>query len=200
MDWVQITTTIVSAAGLLLAAATSWITLSRPLEKRYLQRAESLLSLHDAMAQRRLPKAERSKEHRKARKTLLNSMLLEAHANAALYVRSAGRLRRPGSYLVAIGLFAYAIIMASVSGSILSQGALPIIDAVVALVIAAGAVTLAAVAALQWRHRSITRQIRKQVGAFEEASVEGVKTMVLGARKLATRPSNSTDVAPNSTT
>lgn len=178
MDAAPIFGTAVSILGALIAFVGVVYKISSSRGKHYLERSTGLLLLRKELSDQGAYEGRTaSTESEEAHRRLLATLDLESRANAVLYLNSAGRLARPGSYVLASVYGVYALSM----GYLLLLGlALPTngtdpTSATVALLFQlVTLLTLAWLSVWQFRRRRQSLRIRRAVGTIDELTIEGL--------------------------
>ena len=194
-------TTAVALIGVALATLGFWRDFPDLRSRRYGERFKGLLEMSDELAKRGPyagPNA--SATAATAHEATIAGLDLEARANAILYMNSAGRLRRPGSMSVAVGMIIYGIaivwlIFAGVLPAAVHGEPISVTTAVsqyillgIALISFAGGIVSAA-------RRWVSRRIRLAIGHEDELTVVWWKRVVSGLREKSTARAGADNTA-----
>lgn len=167
--------------------------------ERYLQRSRAFRELHATHMAQGPVVGEGKPQAVTAHDEFATDLDLEARVNAAMYMKTAGLLQRPGSLVWALGLIAYAIYMTWLTVAVL----LTPTDNALGLWISVGiSGAIASVLWLtgigQWRRWRSTRWLRLTVGLSEPISREAlvamagnIKRTASGLRRRLSRPQQS---------
>ena len=196
-------TAVVTVFGVVLTTLGFWRDFPDFRSRRYSERFNGLLEMSDKLSERGPyagPNAAAAAAT--AHEAMLAGLDLEARANAAMYMNSAGRLRRPGSMSVAVGMVVYGIVitwvvLAGVVPSVPSGGAASTTTAVsqyillgIALISLVGGIRSGG---RRWRSRGI----RLTIGHDDELTAVWWKRVGAGIREKLAARRGSGEAAPS---
>lgn len=159
----------------------------------YLTRAQGLFTLHDELSARGPIAWETSaSDADTAHSEFLSSIDLEARANAYLFVRSVGRLGRPGSFVTASGQLLYGIFLVALAVVQLLQAPASPESKLVSALTASAIFALAGIlfcvfGGLRLARRIGTGRIRKRIGVQQSSARETLAQTLRGIRYLSGR-------------
>jgi hypothetical protein len=183
-------TVVVALIGVALASLGFWRDFPDLRSRRYIERFKGLLEMSDVLAARGPYAGPNAAAAAAAvHDSMLAGLDLEARANAVMYMNSAGRLRRPGSMSVAVGMVLYGVIivwlvLAGVLPTTPAEEAVTVTTSVsqyillgIALVSFGGGVVVGA-------RRWVSRRIRLSMGHEDELTVVWWKRVGSGFREV----------------
>lgn len=169
--------TVIGAVVALLASAGPALWHAR--SERYFQRSRAFRELHAAHTSRgAIADPVDTPRAAAAHKEMGASLDLEARANAAMYMKTAGLLQRHGSFALAFGLTTYAIYLTwlTITALVTPAGnAMGLWISVGITGVIASALWLAGIT--QWRRARSSRWLRLTVGLTEPVSLEALAAM-----------------------
>lgn len=169
--------TVIGAVVALFASAGPALWHAR--SERYVQRSRAFRELHEAqMARGSIADPLDAPRAAAAHEEMGAGLDLEARANAAMYMKTAGLLQRPGSLAWALGLITYAIYLTWLTITVLltpTDNALGLWISVGIIGVIASVLWLAGIT--QWRRSRSTRWLRLTVGLAEPVNLEALAAM-----------------------
>jgi hypothetical protein len=199
----EVVTAVVALVGVTIAVLAFWRDFADLRSRRYSERFKNLLEMKDVLAtlgHYAGPHAVESAgtKHEK----LLADLDVEARANAVMYMKAAGRLKRPGSMSVAVGMGVYGVVLITLVLSGVLPASTPDQDRTdVSLLVAQLILISIGLGAFiggvfEGIGRWISRGIRLSVGHEDELTVDWWKSGVAGyqERRASRRAAKKSDV------
>ncbi|GAB3607041.1 hypothetical protein GCM10027413_24500 [Conyzicola nivalis] len=183
-------TAIVGLTGVAVAVLIFWRDFADLRSRRYNERFKNLLEMKDVLAARGPYVGTSARESATAaHEAMLADLDAEARANAVMYMKSAARLKRPGSMSVAIGIGGYGIaimwlVLSGVLPAIEPDSEHSAVSLFVAQLVLLGIGLGAFVGGVfEGVRRWLSRGIRLAVGHEDELTVDWWRQIAKGVRE-----------------
>lgn len=179
---------VVALIGVVLAALAFWRDFSDYRAKRYCERFKTLLEMSDVLTARGPYSGQDAVAATSAHENLLAEFDVEARANAVMYVKTAGRLKRPGSLTLALGWCVYGVFLIwfTLSGSIAvgapADESAAVASSVSQLIVIGIALMSFGRGVVEGFRRWSSRGIRLSVGLSDELTVDWWRGAAAGIR------------------
>ena len=179
--------TVIGAVVALFASAGPALWHAR--SERYFQQSRAFRELHAShMAQGSIADQVGTPRAATAHEEMVTGLDLEARANAAMYMKTAGLLQRPGSLVWALGLITYAIYLTWLTVAVLltpTDNALGMWISVGITGVIASVLWLSGIS--QWRRWRSTRSLRFTIGLTEPISLEALVAIAGNIKRSASK-------------
>jgi hypothetical protein len=185
----EVIAVVATLTGVVLAVLAFWRDFADYRAKRYCERFKTLLEMSDVLAARGPYSGQNAvASAATAHENLLAEFDVEARANAVMYVKTAGRLKRPGSLTLALGWCVYGVFLFwfTVSGSIAvgapADESAAVYSSVAQLIVMGIALISMGRGVLEGFRRWASRGIRLSVGLADELTVDWWRRAAAGVR------------------